>query len=112
MRLKIILYCLGMAMLSVLLSGYNTAPETNGEKACLDCHGGKMEEKFKKKYVHYPFGQKECESCHDAKAYKLVSPVEELCFVCHSDKEEEAKKSSVNPPFKMGQCTTCQDPHD
>ena len=67
MKIKIILHCSGMVMFAILLSGYNTTQETTGEKACLDCHGQKMEEKLKKKYVHYPFEQKECESCHGKK---------------------------------------------
>jgi predicted CXXCH cytochrome family protein len=100
-----------ICIMAFLTSAYNTMWQEKGEKPCLQCHGEKMDGLFKKKNVHFPFAQKECESCHDPKAFSLVAQGSDLCFGCHSDKADEFKKGHTHTPVKNGQCIKCHSPH-
>lgn len=60
--------------------------------------------------VHYPYAERECESCHDpASLGSMLEPQPDLCYMCHED------LGSVYPvlhgPVGGGYCTACHDPH-
>lgn len=60
--------------------------------------------------VHYPYAERECESCHDPSSLgRMLEPEPALCYMCHED------LTSVYPvlhgPVGGGYCTACHDPH-
>ena len=57
-------------------------------KPCVECHKEKLNE-FQKKFVHAPYGKKECESCHIRHGKLAVKSFKEreelkLCYLCHA----------------------------
>jgi len=61
-------------------------------------------------FVHPPFLENQCDSCHDRKSsQKLVLKGKELCFSCHEDFTKD--KKTVHSPVSEGACIDCHDPH-
>lgn len=61
-------------------------------------------------FVHPPFLENQCDSCHDSKSsQRLVSKGKELCFTCHDDFTKD--KKVVHYPVSEGDCVGCHDPH-
>ncbi|MCL4515368.1 MAG: cytochrome c3 family protein [Firmicutes bacterium] len=110
--------------------------------ACHDPHGGKKNTlpskqaspwEFNRKYVHWPVAQGMCDSCHNphlpgagpgetgqegAPEVRdlLVTPVGEICYVCHGDKQEPITKIAHGDPKieganRQNPCLTCHTPH-
>ncbi len=75
--------------------------------------GAKIEAALPKaptQFVHPPFSENQCDSCHDSKfSQKLVAKGKELCFICHDDFTKG--KAAVHYPVGEGACTECHDPH-
>ena len=60
--------------------------------------------------VHYPYQEKECNSCHDEKSKsELILPQPDLCYTCHEDYSGKYKK--VHGPVASGYCTNCHNAH-
>lgn len=61
------------------------------------------------RYVeHGPYAAKQCEACHVKASNKLVLPIEELCFQCHT---LDIRKKHIHGPLASGGCKECHDPH-
>jgi predicted CXXCH cytochrome family protein len=67
------------------------------------------------KFVHPPFGDKQCEACHapakDGKVVLTQASAKAICVTCHSEKAEQIDKSKVPHPGAAGDCTDCHSPH-
>ena len=112
---KLIILFLGV-MLPLSINRYWARPadhlKIQGTK-CIECH----EDLIKKKTVHPPAGEA-CDTCHEytekgeGAQVKLAAQGNELCFICHSEKQEslKAKKFTHAPITDLG-CTTCHSPH-
>ena len=57
---------------------------------------------------HGPYAAKLCEGCHVRGTNKLIMPVEELCFTCHT---LDIRKKYVHGPLASGGCIVCHAPH-
>ena len=57
---------------------------------------------------HGPFGAKKCEACHEKASNKLVLPLEQLCFKCHT---LDVGKKYIHGPLATGGCRVCHLPH-
>lgn len=61
-------------------------------------------------FIHYPFGERECESCHNELALgSMVELQPGLCYICHEDLGTQF--SYLHGPVAGGYCTACHDPH-
>ncbi|MBI3649604.1 MAG: hypothetical protein HY231_00990 [Acidobacteria bacterium] len=96
--------------------GVEAAPKTSSHKKigktdCKQCHAALVSQKN----VHPPAAES-CDSCHEyiekgeTAEVKLTMPGNDLCYICHAEKQEELKKKSTHPPAEAG-CTTCHNPH-
>ena len=81
-----------------------------GAALCYECHESKVSEEFD----HPPVAAGDCTDCHDVHAsdykYQLVAPGNELCYLCHADKQKLAEMPNVHPAVTEG-CTSCHNPH-
>jgi predicted CXXCH cytochrome family protein len=60
--------------------------------------------------VHYPYGERECETCHDAGSLgSMVEPQPDLCYLCHDNYMNSY--AVLHGPVAGGYCTSCHDPH-
>jgi predicted CXXCH cytochrome family protein len=60
--------------------------------------------------VHYPYGERECDICHNPDALgTMVEPEPGLCYLCHEDFNDSY--AWVHGPAAGGYCTSCHDPH-
>ena len=60
--------------------------------------------------VHYPYAERECESCHDpASLGRMLEPQPDLCYMCHEDLG--TLYPVLHGPVGGGYCTACHDPH-
>lgn len=77
---------------------------------CLACH--RLE---KGKYVHSPYGNVYCTSCHTphklGEKSKLVAPLKELCLSCHPSIGKQLGMKFVHSPVEIGKCLDCHKPH-
>ncbi len=93
---------------------------------CLSCHAAhssdikdpeltELEAKLMLPYVHKPFGEIMCDSCHSDVSPDPVSlraPQIELCYRCHSDMKKEVNShSNIHFPVEDGRCSSCHAPH-
>jgi predicted CXXCH cytochrome family protein len=61
-------------------------------------------------FVHYPYGEQECASCHNELSLgNMVEPQPGLCYICHEDLS--ASYNYLHGPVAGGYCTACHDPH-
>lgn len=67
-----------------------------------------------KKYVHMPYQDNSCDSCHDKMAYfktpNSYTPQNEICFSCHTETLNEFNKPYQHSPA-VENCISCHDPH-
>ena len=62
------------------------------------------------KSIHPPYEEKKCDSCHDKTTESgLVRPLNQLCFVCHTD---FLKGAYHHGPAAVADCLNCHVPHD
>ena len=60
--------------------------------------------------VHYPYGERDCASCHDEQSLgTMVEPQPALCYICHEDLGQSY--NYLHGPVAGGYCTACHDPH-
>jgi predicted CXXCH cytochrome family protein len=57
---------------------------------------------------HGPYAARQCDGCHVRASNRLVLPIEELCFKCHS---LDVRKTYIHGPLASGGCNVCHDPH-
>jgi len=57
---------------------------------------------------HGPYAAKQCESCHVKASNRLVLPIDELCFQCHT---LDIRKKHIHGPLASGGCKECHNPH-
>ena len=62
---------------------------------------------IQKNYIHQPYLEKDCKSCHDNTKGLVAQP--ELCYTCHENFEDDYK--IIHGPVAGGYCTSCHDPH-
>lgn len=63
-----------------------------------------------KVFVHYPYEERECSSCHDQNSLgSMVEPEPGLCYMCHEDLTSQYK--TLHGPVAGGYCTSCHNPH-
>ncbi|MBI5663136.1 MULTISPECIES: cytochrome c3 family protein [Ignavibacterium] len=61
-------------------------------------------------FLHEPYKERMCESCHDIKAsYKKLMNLPELCYECHDDFQSTYK--NLHYPVESGECNSCHHPH-
>ena len=61
-------------------------------------------------FVHAPYEEKMCESCHDIKAsFKMTMDLPDLCYQCHEDFKVTYK--NLHYPIEAGECISCHHPH-
>jgi predicted CXXCH cytochrome family protein len=81
---------------------------------CYECHA-KLKEELSNSYVHFPFKQGQCLSCHNAHAAiqkgLLNDEVNALCLSCHESIRNLMKKENVHAAVKNGICTDCHYAH-
>ncbi len=83
-----------------------------GAALCLDCHDEILDSL---KHLHGPVAAGDCLVCHDAHSSMhetlLISPIEQLCVDCHSDRQEALEDAAhAHEPAKE-QCLSCHLPH-
>lgn len=59
--------------------------------------------------THGPYAAKQCDACHERASNRLVLPIEELCYTCHTLKVGGTQW--VHGPLASGGCRVCHDPH-
>jgi len=57
---------------------------------------------------HGPYAAKLCEGCHQRQTNKLLFPVEDLCFNCHT---LDTSTKRIHGPLAAGGCVVCHNPH-
>jgi len=61
-------------------------------------------------FIHYPYGEGECASCHNEQALgTMIEPQPGLCYICHEDLAEQY--NYLHGPVAGGYCSACHDPH-
>ena len=61
-------------------------------------------------YVHKPYDEDKCESCHERGfSNSLIKPQPELCYTCHED--FRTKYQTLHAPVSSGYCTACHHQH-
>ena len=61
-------------------------------------------------FVHYPYEERECASCHNEQALgTMVEAQPGLCYTCHEDLS--TVYAYLHGPVAGGYCTSCHDPH-
>jgi len=82
---------------------------------CYQCHAEMMKKGLSDKYVHFPFKQGMCISCHNPHVSDteglLKDKVDSVCLGCHKGIRNLVRKSSVHGALKKGVCTDCHTPH-
>lgn len=60
--------------------------------------------------VHYPYSERECETCHDPNSLgSMIQPEPGLCYQCHEDLG--TLYNYLHGPVEGGYCTACHHPH-
>ena len=57
---------------------------------------------------HGPYAAKLCNGCHERGSNKLLLPIEDLCFQCHT---LNIRKKYIHGPLASGGCKICHSPH-
>lgn len=107
--------CVGFVFVSLVFLVASSAvavdKPTVEPETCVtaECHG----EYAKKKFVHAPVAEKECDICHESSdpvkhTYTLAEKGSELCEACHF---EQTEGKNIHKPLKDGDCMQCHDPH-
>lgn len=81
---------------------------------CYKCHV-KLKESLSRSYVHFPFKDGKCNSCHDSHAGNakglLKEDINSLCLGCHDGIKKLLTKNHVHQAVKRGVCTDCHYAH-
>lgn len=81
---------------------------------CYKCHS-QMKQELGQPYVHFPFSQGKCDTCHVIHAGKYPGLVKEeinkLCLGCHKELRKSIREKRVHGAIKDGKCTDCHVAH-
>jgi len=81
---------------------------------CYECHV-KLKDSLSNSYVHFPFKDGKCISCHNAHASNMKNLVREdinsLCLSCHEAIKRSLQQDYVHYALKKGVCTDCHYAH-
>ncbi len=81
---------------------------------CYNCHTT-LRDSLKDRFVHFPFKQGRCESCHDIHASNNKGMIKEkvntICIDCHRAVGDLMKKGRIHGALKDGVCTDCHKAH-
>ncbi len=61
-------------------------------------------------FLHKPYAEGKCVSCHSATQANRVDATSALCFRCHKD--DKTKGEVVHVPVAGGDCGACHHPHE
>ena len=101
--------CEGKAAYQVLSFFFDGVPPPGGPKQEVDKAGKKVAAQVQSTYrEHGPYAARMCNGCHDRGSNKLLLPIEELCFQCHT---LNIKKKYIHGPLASGGCKICHAPH-
>ena len=84
---------------------------------CISCHDPHVQGKSQKgqllPFLHLPFVQGKCESCHVTRGGRAtVARGAELCFKCHEPLKKVLDRKFVHSPLRgEKECLTCHGPH-
>ena len=85
----------------------------DGAELCFGCHP-KEKALLQAAWVHAPFKDGDCASCHDPhaspNAAQALEALPALCTNCHDLAEAKAKAKHASAP-KGALCTSCHNPH-
>jgi predicted CXXCH cytochrome family protein len=97
-------------VLSFFFDGVPSPEETLGEAGKGGRKGGGTGTAVEKPGYkeHGPYAAKQCDGCHVKASNRLVLPIEDLCFQCHS---LDLRKKHLHGPLASGGCNVCHDPH-
>lgn len=88
-----------------------------GTANCLQCHDPHQSAapKLMARFLHPPFADKSCETCHaaakDGKVVLTQDRVKDLCVTCHDEQAKKIESAKVQHPGAAGDCTDCHNPH-
>jgi len=88
-----------------------------GAANCLQCHNPHQSTKPKlmQAYLHNPFENKMCDSCHqaakDGKVVLTQSDSKAICITCHEEQAKKIESAKVKHPGAQGDCVACHNPH-
>lgn len=117
--LALILIAACFMLIIFILSAGNNAYASSDLKTsvpalCYQCHI-KLKKGLSDKYVHFPFKQGMCISCHNSHVSDtkglLKDKVDAVCLGCHKGIRNLIRKSSLHGALKEGVCTDCHTPH-
>lgn len=81
---------------------------------CSLCHSthSSNEKNLVKSFVHKPFKDKQCNSCHKAGTMEVKDKSSNLCLKCHKDSLKTFNKTNSHlVPFDGNLCIQCHNPH-
>jgi predicted CXXCH cytochrome family protein len=84
---------------------------------CLGCHDPHQSKSAKpmRAFLHPPFAEKSCETCHQApvggKVVLTRAAAQEICVTCHADIAGQIVGAKVQHPGTKGGCIECHNPH-
>ncbi len=88
------------------------------EKAdCLACHAVHQSDgpKLIQKFVHRPYADKSCDTCHqapkDGKVVLTKTDSKALCIQCHAETANMIQSAKVQHAGAQGDCLDCHYPH-
>lgn len=88
-----------------------------GSANCVQCHNPHQSAKPKlmQAFLHNPFENKMCDSCHqapkDSKVVLTNADSRAMCLTCHDDVGAKMEKAKVQHPGALGECVACHNPH-
>jgi predicted CXXCH cytochrome family protein len=103
--------CAGKSRYQVLTFFFDGVPppeETRGEVGKGSQKKGAPVAAAARYVEHGPYAAKQCEACHVKASNRLVLPITELCFQCHTI---DIRKKYIHGPIASGGCKVCHDPH-
>jgi len=102
--------CAGKSRHQVLTFFFDGVPpeETRGEAGKGSQKAGAPVAAVPRYVEHGPYAAKQCEACHVKASNRLVLPITELCFQCHTI---DIRKKYIHGPIASGGCKVCHDPH-
>lgn len=113
-----VLYALCSMLIIVLCCGSFGYAQTDLKSRipdlCYQCHI-KLIESLTLRYVHFPFNQGKCDTCHNVHASSLKDlmkdDINSLCLSCHEGIKNLLNKGNLHGALKEGICTDCHFAH-
>ena len=115
--IKSIIYIIGLTAIVCLFLNPAFAEIELKEKEPMLCYGchSELQDLFNKSFVHKPFADGQCSSCHDVHAGQHKALIKEkinsLCLSCHKGLKKLMKESQIHGAIRNGICTDCHVVH-